>query len=219
MSSVTAQEPRRRRGSLVGRAVFALDARLQRREGVYEYSSDPDCLFRIQRSAATRYLEFRDGTRLPPGTPLLKLHLWNEQMPARPRKGSAVAWAREIGHRIDGSLRKLAAHLEADRELDDICAVCADMRLGTAQENRQIARLAGRYGFEDVPGEEVGQARGLRRAGENCLGFLLVLASNPAAARLSVLRRDSAVVYLSRTTLERRYRSGVADAPPEGAGR
>jgi len=35
--------------------------------------------------------------------------------------------------------------------------------------------------------------------------YLLVLASNPAAMRADVLRRDHALVYLSRAALERRY--------------
>ena len=78
------------------------------------------------------------------------------------------------------------------------------MRLGTADRGSQLARMAARYGFEPACGALEGCGP-VHRLAENLFIMLLVLAANPAALRTPVLRRDHALVYLSRLALERRY--------------
>ena len=144
----------------------------------------------------------RDGTRIARGAPLIGLHLWNEQVPAIGPRGPTVAWARQFGRAVDNSLRALAHYLAVQRELDDVAAIVADVRLGTAAQNLQLSR---RFGFEQ-PDCIAAEARVLHRLGENIFLMLLVLAADPATLSASVLRRDHKLVYLSRGTLERRYR-------------
>ena len=192
-------------------AVFGLDRWLRRRQGVFEYTDDPACIFRIQHAQAEEGLTLAGEARIEPGMPLLNLHLWNEHMPLMGPEGPSVGWARHLSRAVHASLRQLAAYLDDNPGLDDIAALRADMRLGTAEQGAQFVRLMGRYGFE--PAAEVvhlgyWQSSSLHHFGENILIFLLVLATNPVAVSPPVLRRDHKLVYLSRAALERRYGGG-----------
>lgn len=189
---------------LIEQAVFGLDRWLRQWQGVYEYSGDPFCVFRIQRAQAEADVLLKDGTRIAAGDPVLNLHLWNEHVPPMGSDGATVAWARESMRRVDRSLRDLARHLKWTRTLDDIVALRGDMRLGTAQQ--QMARLAAHYGFEPAGVNSIDlSSRTVQRFAENVFIFLLVMATNPVALRAPVLRRDRKLVYLSRAALERRY--------------
>lgn len=189
-------------------AIFGLDRWLRRRQGVFEYTDDPACIFRIQRALADVPLTLSGGARIEPGMPILNLHLWNEHVPLMGPEGATVAWARHLSRAVRSSLRQLAAYLDANSDLSDVAALRANMRLGTAEQGAQLVRLMGRYGFE--PAGEVlrpgtWQSGSLHYYGESILIFMLVLATNPVAVGTPVLRRDHKLVYLSRPALERRY--------------
>jgi len=192
-------------------AVFGLDRRLRRLQGVYEYTADENCLFRAQRDRAHESISLSDGTRVQQGDPLIILHLWNEQMPAFPKNGATIAWARQISRGIDLSLRHLAQHLASEPELDHVAAIRADIALGASD---RLLRLSARFGFEK-PNTDVEPPGGvIHRFGENILVFMLIMASNPASIRMPVLWRDRMPVYLSRAVLEWRY-IAAADANRE----
>jgi YkoP domain len=188
--------------------VFSLDRWLRRWHGVYEFSAHRDCLFRAERCCAEAGLLLADGVRVRRGDALLKVHLWNEHMPAMGPDGPTVAWARRASRAIETSLRELARHVAQSSELDPVVAVCADMRLATVQQSAQLARIVGRFGFERAKDSRVGRPGRLRLIGENILMVLLVLATNPIAFRAAVLRRDHARVVISRAKLLRLYRPG-----------
>lgn len=192
--------------ALVEQAVFGLDRWLRHRQGVYEFSDDPACLFRIQRGTAECSLDLSDGTPVRQDDPVLNLHLWNEHVPASGANGFNMSWAREMTRRVELSLSALARHLRQTRALDDVVALRGDMRLGTAQRNGQLARIAGRYGFEPVESTAEDLSAGNpKRLAENLFICLLVLATNPSALRAPVLRRGHKLVYLSRAVLDTRY--------------
>jgi hypothetical protein len=190
--------------ALIEQAVFGLDRWLRQRQGVCEYSDNPRCLFRIQPAAADGDLVLSDGTRIGRGADVLNLHLWNEHIPLMGAEGATLHWARALAQGIDLSLRELALHLRWTRALDGVVAVRADMRLGTAGQSAQLARIAAHYGFEPAFGTAEEQWA-VQRLAENMFIMLLVLATNPAALRSPVLRRDRTLVYLSRLALEQRY--------------
>jgi len=190
--------------ALFEQAVFGLDRWLRARQGVSEYSDNPLCLFRIQPAKADVALLLGDGTRIRPGATILNLHLWNEHIPPMGPEGATLKWARALARGIDLSLQELALHLRWTRALDDVVAVRADMRLGTAAQSAQLARIAARYGFEPAGGPP-GEQGSVHRLAENMFIMLLVLAANPAALRGPVLRRNHTLVYLSRLALQRRY--------------
>jgi len=163
-------------------------------------------MFRAQRGKADCELRLSDGTHVRPGDPVLNLHLWNEHVPAIGPHGIGMAWARETTRRVEVSMIALARHLKWTRGLSDIVAIRGDMRLGTADQDGQLGRLAAHYGFEPagLGSEEFGLAA-LKRFAENIFICMLVLAANPAALRAPVLRRGHKLVYLSRAALETRY--------------
>lgn len=190
--------------------MFALDRWLRQRQGVYEFSDDPLCMFRAQPARADCELRLSDGTHVRPGAPILNLHLWNEHVPPLGVSTVCINWAREFTRRVELSMRALAGHLRWNRALDDVIAIRGNMRLGTADQSGQLARLAGRYGFE--PAGEDGPdftVASMQRLAENVFICLLVLATNPVALRAPVLRRHHKLVYLSRAVLETRYAPAV----------
>jgi len=130
--------------------VFALDARLRRRQAVFEYSRDPRCVFRLDINRSLRALVLRDGTRVHPGQRIAQLHFWNEQVPLLPKNGATIAWACQIQQAITTSLVELARFLASRPELSDIAVACADVPSGTRAQSEQLARIMRRYGFETI---------------------------------------------------------------------
>jgi YkoP domain len=187
-------------------AIFALDGWLRRRQGIYEYTRDPHCMFRVGLRSADRDLTLCDGTLVRAGEPVLELHLWNENVPAMGLEGPTVAWARQVSRAIHTSLRELAAHVAEHPALDGVKAVCGDMQLGSPRQTEQLAHIVARYGFEAVA-DVSGRHETLHRFGKSLLVLLLVMATNPIALRSAILRRYHKRVFLSRSTLERRYRT------------
>lgn len=200
------------RGILIEPAVFGLDRWLRQRQGVFEFTDHPRCLFRIQRAHAETEVVLADGTRLAPGDTILNLHLWNEHVPPIGPDGPTVLWGRALARGVDLSLRELARYLRWTRGFDDAAALRGDMRLGDANRSAQLARIAAYYGFESTSeGIESGTAG--HRLAENVFMMLLVLASNPAALRAPVLRRTHTPVYMPRVTLMQRYETRGRSGP------
>ena len=91
-------------------------------------------------------------------------------------------------------------------EFEGIVAVRANLAVSTARTTTQLLRLMQHYGFEIVPDEgPVSWRQRLHQWGENILGLLLLMAVNPAAARISVLSRVRSQMLLSRQALDRSY--------------
>jgi hypothetical protein len=199
----------RHRPDWLGNSVFRLDDLLRKLQHVYEYSDDPACLFRIQRARAAAEVKLADGVRVRKGDPILNLHLWNEHMPRLDSDGMDFKWARRIGREIGASLERLALHMAEDLSYDDIVALRAEMRFGTAEQNVRIVRLSARYGFERVRMSDSERYGAVRELGENALVLMLVLAANPGAARFCGLRHDCALIYMSRANLDRHYLPGA----------
>jgi hypothetical protein len=194
------------RPSRVAELIFALDRRLRRRQGVFEYTADPACVFRLQISRCDRDRALRDGTRLQSGQRFAQLHYWNEHMPPIPRGGPTIAWGRELHRRIQVSLAELARYLESRPDLGDIQVVFGDVPSGVQEKFGQIGRIMAHYGFEVIP-EPHGLtfAQRLHRWGENMLISLIVFAQNAGALHRNTLRRVRVPIYLSRRALEKHF--------------
>ena len=194
-------------------AVFALDRRIRRQIGVYEYTLHPQCLFRLQVVRTEDPLLLGDGSFVVPGSRVLVLHLWNEQMPVIGRTGPTLAWARKTDRAIEISLRELACYLAAQPHLRDIAVICGNMPVIGSTQAGQLARILARYGFEAaVDGTD---RRGLlHRFGDAVLVLMLVWAANPRAVRSALLRCCNMRVFVSRTALEQRYMASLRTASP-----
>jgi hypothetical protein len=192
--------------------VTGLDDRLRLRQGVFEYSRHPDCLFRIQFIASGGDYVLSDGTCIPWGARIGNLHVWNEQFPCFSANGPTLAWGRCVNRAFNISLRELLYFLDARRDFDDVIAIGANMTFEPAERSDQLARFVARFGFERI---EATPSRSFRQQmhwlGENILISMMVLARNAAALRADTLRRDRTLVLLSRRELRRRY--GFAPKP------
>jgi hypothetical protein len=187
-------------------AVYALDRLLRRQLGVFEYSSEPGCIFRLEVRRLERPVKLRDGPTFAAGERIVQLHFWNEHVPEMPPQGATLDWARRMSKRVDTSLRELARFMKADPAFADVVAVRARMALATTEQSAQLVRICNRYGMRPVVEPERPSLLGrLHRAGENVLVALLVLARNPQAFRLDCLRRARTDVFLPRSTLDARY--------------
>jgi len=189
--------------SLVAELIFVLDRRLRQRQGVFEYTTHPACVFRLQISRCDNYRVLRDGTGLRAGQRFAQLHYWTEQMPPIPRSGPSIAWARELHRRIRISLAELAHYLGSRPDLADIEVIFGDVPSGVREKYAQIGRIMARYGFEVIPEPQgLTLTQRLRRWGENILISLLVFAQTAGALHRNTLRRVRVPIYLSRRALE-----------------
>ena len=187
----------RHKRPLWGEFIFALDSQLRRREGVFEYSHKPDCIFRVQLSRLSSDVLLSDGTFGRPGDRVIDLHFWNEQIPVTPIAGYSLAWGCCFNRRCAESLRGLARFLMSEPELSDINIIRANINLDT------LHLIAARHGFEVIrdpaklsPWEHV------HRFGQNILCWLLTLACHSGRARPNKFWRNRQLVYLSRKVLD-----------------
>ena len=188
----------------LARPVFALDRGLRRYHGVCEYTGHRDCILRLRVDRLHWPLVLSDDCRYDCGERMIDLHLWNEQMPAMAGDISGLAWGRRVNHCFESSLRELVHFLSQRPDLADVRLIRAEMSFGTSERSTQLERIMGHYGFEPAPYGPMRRRGRLRRAGENILISMMVLARNIAALRPDSLRRDRIEVFLPRNVLERR---------------
>lgn len=204
-SSTTLVLGRGVRANWLGEAVLKLDEGLRRSHGVFEYSQDEACLFRIRLGAAPVPLRLA-GVSVGAGEPVVELHFWNEHIQPIHRFRSGLRWAAHVQHSVTSSFRDLVAFLDSEPRFSGVRAIYANMGLGDSERTSQLTRMCRLAGFEDVPAPRpVAAMERLHRLGENMLGLLLALAVNPSSARLSILTRDRALIAMSRDDLRRRY--------------
>ena len=177
--------------------IFVLDSWLQWWGGVFEYSRNPDCIFRAQLSRLSSEVLLSDGTIGRSGDRVIDLHLWNEQIPVAPIAGYSLAWGCRFNRSFAKSLGELAQSLVNKPELSDINIIRANINLDL------LHRIAVRHGFEVIrdpvnpsPWEQV------HRFGQNILSWLLTLACHSGRARPNKFWRSQQLLYLSRRILD-----------------
>jgi hypothetical protein len=177
--------------------IFALDSWLRRREGVFEYSYKPDCIFRAQLSRLSSDVLLSDGTFGRPGDRVIDLHFWNEQIPVTPIAGNSLAWGCRFNRSFAKSLRGLAQFLMSKPELSDINIIRANINLDP------LRRIATRHGFEAIRAPvNLSRWERVHRFGEDILYWLLTLACNSGRSRPNKFWRCRQPMYLSRRVLD-----------------
>jgi hypothetical protein len=190
--------------SLFAKAVFLLDRQLRNQAGVFCFSSDPKCVFRIGLTRLQSPVMLDWWTTLPAGATIAELHLWNEQIPLASEHDSVIAWALAFGRSFAHSLRLLSAYLAENPDLRSVRAIRGEMALGAPEMTKRLLGITGRLGFRPC-GEHDGGAGLARRIGENILISMMVLARNPGEFRFSTLRRTRVLIFLPREVLDERY--------------
>jgi hypothetical protein len=185
---------------LVGRA----DAMIRTCYGVYEFTSDPECVLRVGLARARAPLSLRDGTAIAPDEPIGTLHFWNEHLPRYSPEGPDFGWACAMRDKLVHSLRALALHIETEPAWDEVRALRGDAVLSTRLGEAQIGRLVGHYGFERIPAEFSWFGR-LHALGDSFVLWGLTRAFNPSALARQGFLRDHHELWISRGVLLRRY--------------
>lgn len=179
------------------------DAILRACYGVYEFTDDPACVFRIGVSKTRAPLSLSDGTRIDAGEVVGTLHFWNEHLPRYACDGPNLGWARAMRDQVANSLCALADYVESERGWRQVQAFRAEAAL-TSRRSSQLHRVIQRYGFEQIASDR----SLLRRAhdlGDDFLLWGLTRAFNPAALPRLPFLRDHRELWISRACLLRNY--------------
>ncbi len=196
-------------------AIRRLDALLRSARGVYEFSSDPDCLLRLALGNSGREVVLADGTRIAAGERIGELHLWNERVPPMPQAGPDLCWAVTMRLGLVYSLQLLAAHVENDPDWEDVRAFRGETAVDAQRgETHPFTHL----GFELQPLELVGPLKRFTDFWENLYTWWLIWTFNPASLRSKhfwgLQRRQ---LWLSRATLLTRYGPNRSRPGPQGS--
>jgi hypothetical protein len=195
---------------LLESAVFALDRWLRRRRGVFEYSLEARCVFRLEQRRTEEPLALADGTRVRAGARVLALHLWNEHVPLMGRRGPTFAWAHKTVRAMRASLHELAHYLAQRSDLSDVAVLYADVRVTGADQAVRAARVLARYGFE-LTSASVDRRGVTHRVADALFVLMMAGVTNPCSLRSAPMRHANLRVFMSRRVLERRYAVRRAD--------
>jgi hypothetical protein len=195
---------------LLNRLTRAIDRGQRYLRGIHEFSSDPDCIYRLSIEGAPRDAILPDGTVFHQGEPIGILHIWGDHIPAIPSSGINLAWGAKMARLLLRSTNLLARHVAKDKYLQSISAFGNDAFF---LHNHAAVRLLERVGFvvlEGVPANCLHERIRMRTA--RLWTWLLRRAFNQQSIRRirpSDLRYRS--VWLSRRTLLERYSASWAD--------
>ena len=197
------------------RIVRAFVRFLSRRQGVFVFWDDPDCLFRAQFVRASGEIVL-PGTVIPAGAKVLGLHFWNEHMPQIAPEGPTIAQAVRGRRMIVSTFQALAREMHRDPRMDGVQALGGATVLFAAGDGSSGERLFTRLGFTVFPYRSP-----LGRFGEfweNFYTWALMWAYNAVSLRqrqlLALSRTES---WITAREFLRRYDRGenAADSAPD----
>jgi hypothetical protein len=126
------------------------DAWLSRRYGVFEFSWDPNCLFRLQAAVSRHCIPLPD-CQVEPGEPVLFLHLWNERLLTLNNLSPGLGWAKTIQRSFLRSLEEVARYLDDHPGMAEGRAVGGVTVLLDSGGHKGGTRLVERLGFTVLP--------------------------------------------------------------------
>ncbi|HWB49078.1 MAG TPA: hypothetical protein VG651_08205 [Stellaceae bacterium] len=187
--------------------------------GVHEYSPQNECLLRVALGQTGEAIWLTDGSRLPPGTEVLDLHLWNERLCLLPPLRNGFGRAAALRRHMTASLVELARHIATDATLQRVAAIRARTALVPKRRIDKLLRVATAFGFEPAAVAASKRSDGwqIRRFCEDLVISALAWAFNPEALRHNGWRRQPYELWISRTALLSAY--GPAAELKRNAGR
>jgi hypothetical protein len=205
-------------GRLLDRAVRAMDVRLRRAQGVFEFSASGECVFRLAIEPAEESVRLRDGVVIERGEPVIVLHFWNEHLPAMPREGPNFAWANLFRRRINRSLGEIADLFDADPRLREIRAVHARLASPTPGERQTVKRFGENFGLETIASEAPPPlGRRIQDLMDKIWSWILVWTYNPPGLKGRSVMQRREYLWMSKATLQSRF--GSKDRGAVGAAR
>ncbi len=182
--------------------VLRIDATLRSRQHIYEFSSDPNCLLRINVIPSPVAATLADGTQVNVGDMIGELHVWNEHLPRMNERGATMAWSAAMHRQMRKSLEQLSIYARSAPELTQIKAFHGHSLFVARHGSDHASRIASRMGFEVMPAAPPTSWLGrLHDRGEDLLVWGLAWTFNPMSVRGKSLRRPRQHFWLSRTTV------------------
>jgi hypothetical protein len=185
-------------------AIKRFDQFLREASGVFEFTDEDWCIFRLQLRAAPHDIRLCSGLFINEGEPILGLHFWNEQIPPLGRHGADVVWGAQVARLTIRSLRAIAAWVEGHPEVADRRVLGGATVLLDLETVDGPANLIRRLGFEIFPFE--GPLGRFGEFWENLYAWGLMWTYNGASVRrrpLASLRRT--VIWMPVDDLLARY--------------
>jgi len=156
---------------------------LRRAYGVYEFSTEPDCILRLALGRNEREAMLADGTHIAAGEHIGELHLWNERLPPMPQTGPDFRWALIMRRRLVRSLQLLAAYVENEMIWQNVRAFRGETALDLRRSQRGDTNPFARLGLELWPAEPAGLLKRFTDFWENLYSWWLIWAFNPVSLR------------------------------------
>jgi len=194
-------------------AVRALDEWMRIRQGIFEFSDNPNCMLRISREIATRAHRLEDGTELRAGDRILDVHFWNERMP-QAAESTGLGWGGRFGRRLVRSFTELAEVLRRDPAFSDVVAIRARLAFAGARSGDDCRRFGAWFGFEAIADPRPPRLkRRLAHLGEDLWLLALTYTFNPGGLHGRALLRRRDDLWISRDALMTRYAARARRAP------
>lgn len=189
-----------------------IDRMLRRRQGIFEFSDDPNCVFRLSVAPAGRALTLSDGAVIRPQDRIAQIHYWNEHMPQIPAAGPDATWASLFHRRVVYSLGLTAALLARDPRFADVAGIFAAPTFAAAAGASVTARISRRLGYDVL--DEPPHLNRMHRWLDSFLIWSLMRIYNPVSVRGRGVAHDRVHIWMSRRTLLARHLPPqVGDAP------
>jgi hypothetical protein len=188
----------------LNRTIMVLDKGQRCLRGIHEFSSDPDCIYRLSIEDAPRDTTLPDGTVFRRGDPIGILHIWGEHVPEIPASGVNLAWAARMIRVLRRSANLLAQHAAKEKALQSIAAYGNDAFFPNTQTTVRLLERMGFAVLEEVPSDRLHQQIHTRIS--QLWTWLLRRAFNQQSTRrVKPSDLQSLSIWLSRRTLLERY--------------
>jgi hypothetical protein len=192
---------------LLSSAVRRLDAALRRRQGIIEFTSDPNCILRLSAYRAEKEIKLA-GVTIQSGARVGEIHFWNEHIPPMPNNGANICWGGSMRRRLRQSLAHLATFLENDPRFSDIQVIRGEAAFAPGKELDRTRCFASASGFEIIERPKTANlAHRLGSLGENIFLWGMVRTYNRGALRPFDCRSHPTwfQFWMTRNTLRQIY--------------
>ncbi len=190
--------------SAIARSVIGLfDLFLRRLLGIYEFTPEEGCIFRLALRKSHKGLTLSDGTKVLKGETIGELHLWNEHVPPMPKDGPDLAWGLQFHRLMRRSLVELARYIESAPEWKGVRAFRGETGVDAHDGLEQATEAIGRLGFDLLPlGRSISRLKPFLEFWENIYLWGLIWTFNPASLKSKrLLDIQRCQIWISRQGL------------------
>ncbi len=179
-----------------------IDVSLRRRQGIFEFCEDSECIFRLSVTTAAQTPAVMN-TGLPAEARIIEMHFWNENMPKLPDNGPDLAYAKRLRRATVSSLREIAAYIQQPDKQDIKMLIGVTFLFhpgGATGAERFITGL----GFSSLPYDAY--MNRVHRFWENIYLALIMWTYNKATLRArQVFSMPRTLIWMTRDELLDRY--------------